>query len=225
MATHSSVLAWWIPGMGHPGGLPSMGSHRVGHDWSDSAAAAATFKKHESKRVILNIGCTPKITWNVFTVLMGSKYFQNKIKIYFSLYWHLHWWYKSHGEACSAGDPGSKPGFERSPVGGAWLLTPVFLLREFHEQRRLVVYSPWGHIESDTTEVTKQQQFESSHQNQNVEVITDFFTVTLSLSREKKKKSSYILKCFCFWWYRKTYWISQIPTTECTFFLVSFGNK
>ena len=35
MATHSSVLAWRIPGMGEPGGLPSVGSHRVGHDWSD----------------------------------------------------------------------------------------------------------------------------------------------------------------------------------------------
>ena len=41
MATHSSVLAWRIPGMVEPGGLPSMGSHRVGHDWSDLAAAAA----------------------------------------------------------------------------------------------------------------------------------------------------------------------------------------
>ena len=41
MATHSSVLAWRIPGTGEPGGLPSMGSHRVGHDWSDLAAAAA----------------------------------------------------------------------------------------------------------------------------------------------------------------------------------------
>ena len=35
MATHSSVLAWRIPGMGEPGGLLPMGSHRVGHDWSD----------------------------------------------------------------------------------------------------------------------------------------------------------------------------------------------
>ena len=41
MATHSSVFAWRIPGMGEPGGLPSMGSHRVGHDGSDLAAAAA----------------------------------------------------------------------------------------------------------------------------------------------------------------------------------------
>ena len=41
MATHSSVLAWRIPGTGEPGGLPSMGSQRVGHKWSDLAAAAA----------------------------------------------------------------------------------------------------------------------------------------------------------------------------------------
>ena len=38
MATHSSVLAWRMPGTGESGGLPSMGSHRVGHDWSDLAA-------------------------------------------------------------------------------------------------------------------------------------------------------------------------------------------
>jgi len=44
MATHSSVLTWRIPGMGEPGGLPSMGSHSVGHDWSDLAAAAAAEK-------------------------------------------------------------------------------------------------------------------------------------------------------------------------------------
>ena len=41
MATHSSPLVWRIPGTGEPGGLPSMGSHRVWHDWSDLAAAAA----------------------------------------------------------------------------------------------------------------------------------------------------------------------------------------
>ena len=45
MATHSSVLPWRIPGTGEPGGLLSMGSHRVGHDWSDLAAAAAAVKK------------------------------------------------------------------------------------------------------------------------------------------------------------------------------------
>ena len=46
MATDSSVLAWRIPGTGDPGGLPSMGSHRVGHDWSDLAAAARAYFVH-----------------------------------------------------------------------------------------------------------------------------------------------------------------------------------
>ena len=41
MSTHTSVLAWRIPGTGKPGGLLPMGSHRVGHDWSNLAAAAA----------------------------------------------------------------------------------------------------------------------------------------------------------------------------------------
>ena len=43
MATHSSVLAWRIPGTGEPDGLPSMGSHRVGHDWSAATAAAMDY--------------------------------------------------------------------------------------------------------------------------------------------------------------------------------------
>ena len=45
MATHSSVLAWRIPGMGEPGGLPSLRSHRVGHDWSDLAAGELWIEK------------------------------------------------------------------------------------------------------------------------------------------------------------------------------------
>ena len=43
MATHSNVLAWRIPGMAEPGGLPSMGLHRVGHDWSDLAYTILVF--------------------------------------------------------------------------------------------------------------------------------------------------------------------------------------
>ena len=54
MATHSSVLAWRIPG-GEPGGVPSMGSHRVGHDWSDLAAAAAA----GSFLVVFSPWCVP----------------------------------------------------------------------------------------------------------------------------------------------------------------------
>ena len=51
MATHSSVLAWRIPGMGEPSGLPSMGSHR--HDWSDLAAAARPPFYRENKGNLL----------------------------------------------------------------------------------------------------------------------------------------------------------------------------
>ena len=61
MATHSSVLAWRIPGMGEPGRRPSMGSHRVGHDWSDLAAAAAAVlfnvQVHESI-IIVFVSCS-----------------------------------------------------------------------------------------------------------------------------------------------------------------------
>ena len=44
MATHYSVLAWRIPGMGEPGWLPSMGLRRIGHNCSDLAAAAEDYK-------------------------------------------------------------------------------------------------------------------------------------------------------------------------------------
>ena len=56
METHSSVFAWRIPGTGEPGGLPSMGSHRVGHDWSDLAAAAAV--SHWSHVFDIGVGDT-----------------------------------------------------------------------------------------------------------------------------------------------------------------------
>ena len=49
METHSSVLAWRVPGMGEPGGLPSVGLHRVGHNWSDLAAAVAA-KENKSNQ-------------------------------------------------------------------------------------------------------------------------------------------------------------------------------
>ena len=54
MATHSSVLAWRIPGTGEPGGLPSMGLHRVGYDWSHLAAAAAAAAVSKVKIPIIN---------------------------------------------------------------------------------------------------------------------------------------------------------------------------
>ena len=55
MATHSSVLAWRIPGMGESGGLPSMGSHRVGHHLSDLA---------DMKNMEQNLSCTAIVVIN-----------------------------------------------------------------------------------------------------------------------------------------------------------------
>ena len=59
MATHSSVLAWRIPGTGEPGGLPSMGSHRVGHDWSDLAAAPESLRGKWDRVDPVTLCCSP----------------------------------------------------------------------------------------------------------------------------------------------------------------------
>ena len=67
MAIHSSVLAWRIPGTGEPGGLLSMGSHRVGHDCSDAAAAAAEeLRSHKLGYVAKRTPETPCLSFGTF---------------------------------------------------------------------------------------------------------------------------------------------------------------
>ena len=69
MATHSSVLAWRIPGMVELGELPSMGSHRVGHNWSDLAVAATV----QSKRWIIapsTVNRAQSLVW--LSISLGS---------------------------------------------------------------------------------------------------------------------------------------------------------
>ena len=73
MATHSSVLAWRIPGTGEPGGLPPMGSHRVGHDWSDLAAATKRLR-------------TPSVDWHLFSLVLGEVTITS-IQFIMSSYW------------------------------------------------------------------------------------------------------------------------------------------
>ena len=75
MATHSSGLAWRIPGTGEPSGLPSMGSHRVGHNWSDLAAAAATqgFQKKEDKEILPTSFCEGNMRYQHWTRILYER--------------------------------------------------------------------------------------------------------------------------------------------------------
>ena len=73
MATHSSVLAWRIPGTGEAGGLPSMGLHRVGHDWSDLAAAEERERGNYKARFWEWRNCFVSWLWLSFTWICRSE--------------------------------------------------------------------------------------------------------------------------------------------------------
>ena len=82
MATYSSVLAWRIPGTVEPGGLPSMGLHRVGHDWSNFAAAAAGCIMMSLHLYLKFCSCLVSISknnssclWCHFSLLLSSCFF------------------------------------------------------------------------------------------------------------------------------------------------------
>ena len=88
MATHSSALAWRIPGTGEPGGLPSMGSHRVGHDWSNLAAAAAENSKD------LQIICL-YVPWLLFGKKQWASMSVEATRQPFVASSYLHLWFES----------------------------------------------------------------------------------------------------------------------------------
>ena len=91
MATHSSVIAWRIPGMGEPGGLPSLGSHRVGHDWSDLAAAYLCLCMLSAWNAcppwLTNIPSHPcpcfkiQLNWFVIQTKRGSAHLHRKVNV------------------------------------------------------------------------------------------------------------------------------------------------
>ena len=83
MATHSSALAWRIPGTGEPGGLPSMGSHRVGHDWSDLAAAADIVLRTKIILSHLIFLVNRKDKYNIMTILQMHKLRHRDVKYLF----------------------------------------------------------------------------------------------------------------------------------------------
>ena len=162
MATHSSILAWIIPGTEEPSGLLFMGLHRVRHDWSDLAAVAAAW--------VISLFFTWIINW--YSIMFSKvAYFEN--------FWHLY----SKAEKAMAPhsstlawkipwmeEPGGLQSTGSLRVGHDWVTslslftcmhwrrkwqpTPVFLPGESQGWGSLVGCCLWGRAESDTTEVT-----------------------------------------------------------------------
>ena len=134
MATHSSVLAWRIPGTAEPGGVLSMGLHRVRHDWSDLAAAAnAGMAIHFSIlawRLPVDRGA-----WQATDHRLAKS--QTRLK-----------WLSTHINAEDTGEEGLK----RFPWRRKWQTSLVFLQGKSRGQRRPADYCPWGHKESDISE-------------------------------------------------------------------------
>ena len=121
MATHSSVLALRIPGMGEPGGLPSMGSHGVGHDWSDLA---------ERERVLSHSGYRTRF-WHLNVDFMAWTFKKSYSIARASLV-------AQTGKNLPAmQSPSFNPWVRKIPWRREWQPTPVFLPGELHRQRRL----------------------------------------------------------------------------------------
>ena len=140
MATHSSVLAWRIPGTGEPGGLPSTGSHRVGHDWSDLAAAAFSLTSFPGSSVgkesAWNAGEASSIPGSGRSRGEGTGY-----PIQYSWALLVAQMVKNlpaiRETYCNTGDPGSIPGLGRAPGGGRGNALQYFCLENPHGQRSL----------------------------------------------------------------------------------------
>ena len=140
MATHSSVLAWRIPGTGEARGLLSVGSHRVGHDWSDLAAAAAAVvawripwrRKRQSTLIFLpgkSHGQRGLVGYSPWECRESDTTERLHFHFSLSLFTFMHWRRK-------------------------WHPTPVFLPGGSQGPGSLVGCRLWGHTESDTTKST-----------------------------------------------------------------------
>ena len=155
MATHSSVLAWRIPGRAEPGGFPSLGSHRVGHDWSDlaAAAAAAVYICQSQSQFLFS---PPPLPLGYHKLVFCSPMAPHSS----TLAWKIPW----------TEEPGRLQSMGLLRVGHDWAAslslftlmhwrrnwqpTPVFLPGESQGLGSLVGCRLWGRTESDTTEAT-----------------------------------------------------------------------
>ena len=137
MATHSSVLAWRIPGMVELDGLPSMGLHRVGHNWSDLAAAVPEMEEFPSYFYLNNVP-----SYSLFSLYYPMLSFpcgsvvKNVLGMQETWVWFV----------------GQEDLWKRK-----WQPIPVFLPGNSHGQRSLAGHSPWGHKRVKHNLAIKQQ--------------------------------------------------------------------
>ena len=145
MAIHSSTLAWRIPGMGEPGGLPSVGSHRVRYNWSDLAAAAAAAA---ASAYLMSL---------IFFLVILIPDCDSSSPAFGLMY-------PAYRDFPSGSAVKNLPAMQEiwvqflgweDPLRRAWQPTRVFMPGEFHGQRSLAGYSPLGNNKSDVTKATE----------------------------------------------------------------------
>ena len=176
MATHSSVLAWRIPGTGEPGGLPSMGSYRVGHDWSLAATAAANLyftTKIRSVKIHSIIYINNKIHYWLLTSRSFEKLWDRlPTRLFQSGLAGLCNILKDKNKTKTEMLSQTKCLKQQRSIynllytynllyiyhSSLWHPTPVFLPGKSHRWWSLVGCSPWGRWESDTTERLNNKQ-------------------------------------------------------------------
>ena len=158
MATHSSVLAWRIPGTAEPGGLLSMGSHRIGHDWSDLAAAVANKIKQPILWQVINFKdwffSFKRVKNCVHRIVCISHLLDLKAQMdFFLIHWYPCTWFLGGSvvkeSACQCRRYGFNLWVGKIPWRRKWQPSSIFLPGKSHGQRHLVGYSPWGCKESD----------------------------------------------------------------------------
>ena len=158
MATHSSSLAWKIPWTEEPGGLPSMGSQRVGHDWVTSLSLftfmlwrtkwqpTPVFLPGESQGWGSLVGCR----------LWGRTESDTTERLHSPMAaLGLPWSLSGQESACQCRRPGFDPRIGKISWRRKWQPTPVFLPGKSHGQRSLAGYDPWGHRRVRLDWVTK----------------------------------------------------------------------
>ena len=149
MAPHSSTLAWKIPWTGEPGGLQSMGSQRVGHDWATSLSCIGEGTGNPLQCSSLE---NPRDRGALWAAIYGVTQSRTRLKRLSNL--AVCDFSGSDGKEsdCNVGDLGSIPGLGRSLGGGHGNPLQYSCLENHHGQRSLVGYSPWGCKELDMTE-------------------------------------------------------------------------